>query len=258
MTTFIFLLKLVLAPALISSASLAGRRWGPAISGWVIGLPLTTGPVIFFLALQQGTSYAATAALGTLSGAISLSLFTLVYSWLAQYCRWPLTVSLSGGLFLLTTFALRQLTFAAVPLFISALAVVLISLRLMPSVPASSQQAETPLPHWDLPARVLIATTIVIALTGVSPWLDPRLTGLLATFPIYTTIVAAFAQHLQGFAAAVRVQQGVLVGMFAFAFFYLILTVTLAPSGVLLAFACAIVVAAPIQAGSLLILRRLG
>ena len=257
MTTFIFLLKLILAPALVSSASLAGRRWGPAISGWLIGLPLTTGPVIFFLALQQGTPYAATAALGTLSGAISLSLFTLGYSWLAQYCRWPLTVGLSGALFLLTTFILRQLTFAAAPLFLSALAVVVMALRLMPPTQAGPGQPQMPLPGWDLPARVLIATTIVIVLTGISPWLDPRLAGLLATFPIYTTIVAAFAQHLQGFAAAVRVQQGVLVGMSAFAFFYLILTVTLEPWGVLFAFACAIAVAVPIQIGSLLLLRRL-
>jgi len=32
------LLKLVLTPALIAAASLAGRRWGHAVSGWLVGL----------------------------------------------------------------------------------------------------------------------------------------------------------------------------------------------------------------------------
>lgn len=45
-------LKLVLAPALIGAASLAGRRWGPAVSGWLVGLPLTSGPIAFFLRLD--------------------------------------------------------------------------------------------------------------------------------------------------------------------------------------------------------------
>ena len=49
-------LKLLLTPALIGAASLAGRRWGPAISGWLVGLPFTSCPVVFFVALNQGTA----------------------------------------------------------------------------------------------------------------------------------------------------------------------------------------------------------
>jgi len=37
--------KLLLTPALLGLVSLAGRRWGPAVSGWLVGLPLTSGPV---------------------------------------------------------------------------------------------------------------------------------------------------------------------------------------------------------------------
>src|SRR5215218_6073961 len=33
-------------------ASLAVRRWGDAIGGWLVGLPLTSGPVAAFLAIQ--------------------------------------------------------------------------------------------------------------------------------------------------------------------------------------------------------------
>ena len=49
----ILILKLVATPLLIGMASLAGRRWGETISGWFIGLPLTSGPVCWFPELKR-------------------------------------------------------------------------------------------------------------------------------------------------------------------------------------------------------------
>ena len=34
------ILKVVVTPILIAAASLAGRRWGQSVSGWLVGLPL--------------------------------------------------------------------------------------------------------------------------------------------------------------------------------------------------------------------------
>ncbi len=54
-------LKLAATPLLIGAATLAGRRWGQAIGGWLVGLPLTSGPIALFLALDHGTQFAARA-----------------------------------------------------------------------------------------------------------------------------------------------------------------------------------------------------
>src|SRR5579864_7112040 len=67
------LLKLVLTPTLIGAASLAGRRWGAFIGGWLIALPLTSGPVTFFLALDQGPGFAAGVAAGSLLGVMAIA-----------------------------------------------------------------------------------------------------------------------------------------------------------------------------------------
>ena len=80
--------KLVLAPIIIGSASLAGRKWGPAVSGWIVGMPLTSGPVLFFVALSHGAAFAANAALGVISGGLSLVAYALAYAWLATRFRW--------------------------------------------------------------------------------------------------------------------------------------------------------------------------
>ncbi len=77
------LLKLILTPLLLGGVTLAGRKFGPTVSGWLVGLPLTSGPVSFFLALEQGTVFAAHAAQGTLMGVISLSAFCVAYCWLS-------------------------------------------------------------------------------------------------------------------------------------------------------------------------------
>src|SRR2546427_679588 len=57
------LLKLLLTPLFILIITLIGRRWGSLVSGWLVGLPLTSAPVVLFLALEQGTAFASRAAL---------------------------------------------------------------------------------------------------------------------------------------------------------------------------------------------------
>lgn len=256
MTTFISLLKLFMAPTLIGLASLAGRKWGPAISGWIVGMPLTTGPVILLLALQHDTAYATITALGTLSGGFSLMIFALAYSWLARSFRWPITLAISSAMFLTTTFILQQQTFALLPLFLSIVGLLVIALRLMPPDEVSAPPKPIALPWWDLPARMLVVTGLILFLTSFSEVLGARLTGLLATFPVYASTLAAFAHHLQGPAAAARVQRGLLLGLFSFAGFYLWLALTLQAWGIAIGFGGAIGVALLIQGASLFVLRR--
>src|SRR2546429_7974774 len=88
----ILILKLVATPLLIGVASLAGRRWGETISGWFIGLPLTSGPVCFFLAVEQGSGFAAAAARGCLAGAAAEAGVCLAYAIAARDEGWLIAV----------------------------------------------------------------------------------------------------------------------------------------------------------------------
>src|SRR5262249_17539709 len=87
-TMTLLVLKLVATPILIVGATLAGRRWGGAVSGWLVGLPLTSGPVSLFLALQHGRHFAARAAVGSVAGVIGEAAFFLVWGFLARR-GWP-------------------------------------------------------------------------------------------------------------------------------------------------------------------------
>lgn len=250
------LLKLILTPALIAAISVAGRVWGPSVSGLLIGLPLTSGPVALFLALGEGPPFAAQLCVGILAGGISIGVFCLAYSRLAYRFQWPLTVLVSWLAFLLATFVLQSVSLPpALPLALGVAAVLVVILLLLPHAPVALAPA-SPAPKWDIPARMVIATVVVLALTWAATLLGPRLAGLIAPLPIYTSILAIFTQQLDGPDASARFMHGVLLGLFAFCAFFLVLALVLVPDGILVGFVAACALALGMQAVSLVLLRR--
>jgi hypothetical protein len=244
------LLKLIVTPVLIGAASLAGRRWGETVSGWFIGLPLTSGPVCWFLALEQGTGFAAAAARGCLAGAAAEAGFCLAYGVTARKAGWIRSIA-AGTLAFAACAAVLQAT--APPLWALAIivyAALAAALMLMPSLAGGRAQLPEP-PAWDLPARMAVATALVLMLTEVAPLLGARLSGLLATYPLFGAVLAAFAHRLSGAAAAGRVLRGLLIGLFGFTGFFLLLAVTIERVGIAGAFAMATALALAIQGVSL-------
>ena len=244
------LLKLIATPVLIGAASLAGRRWGETLSGWFIGLPLTSGPVCWFLAIEQGTGFAAAAARGCLAGAAAEAGFCLAYAIAARKGGW--IGSLAAGTL---AFAAGAASFqiADPPLWILALIVygaLAAALLLMPELATGRAGFPEP-PAWDLPARMAVATALILGLTGIAPLLGAQLSGMLATYPIFGAVLAAFAHHQSGAAAAGRVLRGLLIGLFGFTGFFLCLALAIEPLGIAASFAAATALALSIQGVSL-------
>jgi hypothetical protein len=246
-------LKLVVTPALIGAATLAGRRWGQSIGGWLVGLPLTTGPVAFFIALDHGEPFAAAAALGSLAGAAAEAAFCVAYGWLALRAGWPLALLAGSTAFAAVGVALQGLTLGPLPLLLIGIGALALALRLMPATVPGPAPVRPP--RGDLPARMVLATLVVLLITALAPRLGARLSGLLATYPLFAAILTAFAHRLQGPAAAVSVLRGLLFGLFAFAAFCFVLGVSLVRLGIPGAFGAAIAVALLVQGISLWRLR---
>lgn len=251
----IFVLKLILAPVILGGASLAGRRWGHAISGWLVGLPLTSGPVIFFLSLSHGTSFVVSSVMGTLSGGFSLVAFCLIYAWLAIRFQWPIALIVSmlvyfGILAVMQNFVALPL----MPLVISVGITILLGLWLMPKGTQLESNDVQP-GRWDIPARILLGTSFIILLTEIAPFIGPRLTGLLATIPLYTAILTVFAHRLQGPAGAAGVLRGLLFGLFGFLGFFATLSLLIERAGITIGFLAAIAATLVIQGMTLLVLR---
>ena len=235
-------LKLVLTPAVMAGATLAGRRYGGAVSGWLIGLPLTSGPLVLLIALEHGRPFADRSAIGSLSGAIAEAAFCVGYAFAR---RMPLAVA--SAAFACAAVVVQPLPLAAlVPLVPLALAA---ALRLLPPFPPREDVVRTP--RWDLPARVAVAAGVVVLLGALATTIGARPTGLLAVYPLYSAVLAAFAHRLHGRDAAVGLLRGLLVGLFSFAAFYTVLAFLLVRSGTGAAFAAAVGAALVVQAASI-------
>jgi len=257
MTTL--LLKLVLTPLLIAGASVAGRRWGGAVSGSLVSLPLTSGPVSAFLAAEHGPRFAGRGAVGSLSGVAAESAFCLGYAWTARR-GWPaalatgtLGFAAAGGV--VEALPLSRSPAVLLALFAVAVAALAVGLGLLPRA-SGAPAAEPPPARWDIPARAVVATALVVALTGLATALGARLTGLVAVFPVYVSVLAVFGQRGGGRDAALRLLRGVLLGLFSFAAFFVVLAAALDRIDTVTAYVCAAAAARAVQSGSLAAVRR--
>jgi hypothetical protein len=257
MSALLFL-KITLAPTLVATASLAGRRFGPRVGGWLIGFPVVAGPVIWFYARQQGTAFAARAAAGTLLGVVSLCVFLVVYAWTARrMMSWVSSLLLGWVSFVAATVPLAWIPAvrdAPWPVgLVAACAALTVTMRTLPRLPPGPP---APRPRHDIALRMLATAVMVLALTGVAHLLGPALSGLFTPFPVATTVLVVFAHREGGPGAVIAVYGGFLPSLYSFAAFCAAVSFALARWPPLVAFAAALLVTLACQTLVLQVLAR--
>ncbi len=253
----ILLLKLTLTPVLIGVSALVGRRWGPGLGGWLVGIPFTSGPIALVLSLSQGWHFAGDTAVGTLAGTASEAMFCLAYALAASRFTWRR--ALAGGVagFAATTLALFRLPLSLAPALAIAVAGVALALALSPRPASGSARPPSGGPGGvaEIGARMLVATAVVLALTGAATLLGSTLTGLLAPFPVFGAVMMVFSQRREGGGAGIAAARGLLWGLFGAALFFLVLAGLLPRFG-LIAFLPAVVADLVVQGATLPLARQ--
>jgi hypothetical protein len=198
------------------------------------------------LTLVHGRSLGAEAAAGTLLGLGALTLFVVVYGKASERVG-PVLSLLAGWAAFLLGIALLQLL--DVPLGASlafVAACFAVGLTLLPAPKAAAAAVTVP-PWWDLPARALAALALVVALTAASGALGPSLSGLLAPFPIVTSVLAVFTHAHAGRSQLRVLLRSFLIGFYGFAAFCFVLATSLESLSGPAAFAAALVAALAVQ-----------
>ncbi len=252
-----FAVKVLLAPSFVVGASLAARRFGPRVGGMVGGLPVVAGPILLVYALTHGAAFAADAAAGTLLGLISLTAFVVTYGRLAGHAPWLVSLLTGWLAFAVGTLIFSTLTVPIGIALVMAGAGFLVGLKLLPK-PLSERGPTSAPPRWDLPVRALCVLLLVLALTAASGWLGPRLSGLLAPFPVVASVLAVFTHAQRGADEFLRLGRGLIAGFFAFALFCFTLSISLRSLGIAGAFALATAAAALVQGLLLTLATRAG
>jgi len=206
--TTLFYLKLVIGPVIVFSVSYLQRRFGDRFGGWLIGLPITTGPFIFIVSLQQGIAFGGHTARGILLGQMALVAFCWVYaqcvlrySWLPAILLATLATVLVG--YLVTAFKVSQ--WVSTPILILFW---LICMRFWPKSAIEVQKISHP--NWELPIRVIFTMTIMVGLSALAPHVGAKIAGSLSTYPVIASVVGAFNQRRFGPAATISTLRGLM------------------------------------------------
>ena len=243
----ILLLKLLLVPGLIALVTLAGRRWGPGVAGWLSAFPIVSGPILLVIALEQGPAFAASAAGNTLLAVLAILVFSVAYARCARFgmARAMLAALCAYGLAVLL---LQALPLPLWPGFAAVLLALLAAPRLLGPVPAQPAGAAGKAPN-DLPWRMLAGAMLALGVTYAAAGLGPRLSGLFAMFPVMSTVLVGFSHRASGPGFAVALLRGMLKGYYAFAVFCLLLSLLLQAQPIGMAFLWAAGAALLVQSG---------
>lgn len=214
-------IKLVATPLILALVYGIERRFGHAVAGLVFGFPLTSSLASAFLAVEQGPAFARASAAGLLAGIATFGLFLLAFAHAAaRGARWPAALAMSLLVYLPAAVLLAFADLAFAPATFVALATLGASAAFMPR--GLTHAPTQPHGWWELPARMAIATTLVVALTASAAAVGPLLTGILLLVPASTSTVSSFVLARAGPAAAVRLLRGLALGAFSFVAFFVV------------------------------------
>jgi len=231
------LLKLLLVPFAVWLASLAARRWGHAVSGYLGGLPLIGGPITLYLALDHGGEFAARSALVTLAAVVGQAGHLLAFAWVGR-ARGPLA-GLAAGWAAYFAIASAAGALPLTPLGGLALAAggLAAAQRFLPR--ARSATAVPAVPPVELWLRLAAALGLAAAILFGAAALGPTVSGILLSLPVTGSILPPFTLHVYGPDALARLQRGFVTGLTGFTAFFFVVSAALVPFGTAAAFGAA-------------------
>jgi len=189
-------LKLFLAPFFVWVISILQGRYSARLGGLFLGLPLTTGPFLLIIGIQEGRGFAKVAAHGVLVGQISLIIFCLIYAVTAKKFNWKYSILLATITVWTSGYILNLIKFSNLEVMLVLLITWVISLGLFPKYEKPTDKVEAP--NWELPVRLLTAVLLILLLTATANILGSKVSGALSTYPTIVSVLGSFSHRRHG------------------------------------------------------------
>lgn len=267
----LLLLRFSLVPLLVGGATKAQSRFGERVGGRIVGLPLTSLPMLLILTLTHDPRYGSAAALSSLAGIAPQVVLFWVY---AKFARRPVALALTAGcaafVAVATVVAFAPLNALGASLLASAaLAVVL---RTWPERAGTTEVPDVAPRSCELPAPVEVGaeigylarlggllgsskTALRIASAGLfalavdlaAGLIGPRLAGLATALPVVAIVMIGFTAIERDDRAAAQFAHGVALGSYSVVAALAVVAVALPSLGTAPAFMAAVVAALAAQ-----------
>ena len=235
------LARLLLVPAAVWLASLAARRWGHTVSGYLGGLPLIGGPITLYLALDYGPAFAAQSAMVTLAAILGQAAHLMAFAHAGRHARWPAALAAGWASYAAAAIGVARLPLSpwlALALAVTGLAA---SWRWLPR-PLDGPTLPK-IPAAELRLRLAAAFALAVAILWSAKVFGPVVSGVLLSVPVTGSIMPPFTLALYGPDALARLIRGFVVGLAGFAAFFFVVSIAVVALGITAAFLAAILAA---------------
>ena len=178
--------RMAITAAFVVSASVITERSGPVIGALIATLPISAGPSYVFLSLDHDAAFIAEGALASLPINAATILLGLTYVVLAQRRSAIVSCGAAVAVWIVLASIIRSVQWTlASGLIVNAIAFAI-------CVPLLRRYRHVKMPlvtrRWyDIPLRASLVATLVATVVTASGWVGPKISGIIALFPIVFT-----------------------------------------------------------------------
>ena len=195
----LLLIKIIASIAVVIGLSLLAERVSTRFAGVLLGYPIATGIIMFFIGIEQSPAFAAQTSIWAINGLIAEIIFFIFYYFGVKYLK---KFAIIGAMLLATAgFFISALILRDLPLnsrFISSvlvMAVIIIAVLIFKSIKVKQISNPVKFSHKVLFIRAMFATGMILLITSFAKILGPVWSGILTSFPINAPVVLILIQY---------------------------------------------------------------
>jgi len=179
-------LRMAITAAFVVTASVITERSGPVLGALVATLPISAGPSYVFLALDHDAAFIAEGALASLPVNAATIFLGLTYVVLAQRQSAIVSCLTAVAVWIALASVIRSVQWTLTGGLIANAVAFAICVPLL----RRFRHVKMPLitRRWyDIPLRALLVATLVATVVTASGWVGPKISGIIALFPVVFT-----------------------------------------------------------------------
>ena len=241
---FIVILRLLIAPLIVLGVTLVQRRFGQSVGGLIVGLPLSTLPLLWLVALQHGAGFTSKMATTILAAGAAQVIVIWLYARLASRTSPLRAVVVTVAAFFLVTAPLVTVRLSVVLAGALAIGAFSLAVQFWPRVADTPDEGGS----YRLWLRMAVAAIVTMVIASSAGVVGPAMAGLLGALPVMSLTIGFMTHRELGAGASTRFLEGVNKGTASYVSSIVVLTVLLRTTDNLLkSFTAAILVAAAVQ-----------
>jgi hypothetical protein len=217
-------LRMSVAAAFVIAASVITERSGPVIGALVATLPVSAGPSYIFLALDHDAGFIADAALASLPINAATILMSLAYVVLAQRNGVAISFAAAVAVWFAAALVVRSTPWSLAGGILANVVAFAVCLPVVQRFRAIRMPLITR--RWyDIPLRAALVATLVATVVTLSGIVGPKVSGILALFPVvFTSLMLILHPRIGGRSTAAVIANG-LWGLIGFGLAVVVLRV---------------------------------